>query len=811
MKIKTPSFYLHYLIPVYIIVIAVLAGLDIDTVYEPPLLLAALNTVFIGVFPIAVAVVAARTYTRGGPVNILWMGSGMLVFGAGSIIAGWVVQIDPNFTVTIHNISVMVSALFHAIGAVISLTPGVSSTRQTTFFKGRFGWVISYAAILVGLILLSFVVLSNKIPPFFIQGVGPTPIRQFILGLGIILFTFSASFFLSLYFKFRSGFMHWYIVYLGLIATGLLAVMIQGAVGSPLGWLGRSTQYLGGVFALVAILAARRSSTRSGTTIEDVIGSYLSDPQAGYRALEELVSIRTAALEEEITERKQSENNLTAAMQHLNAHIENSPLAVSEFNPQLRVIRWSDEAEQVFGWTAGEILGRSMFEIDWVLEEDVNMVSNDISGLINGERPRSRSTNRNYRKDGSVIWCEWYNSAIYDSDGNLVSILSLALDITERKRAEEMLELSGKIVQEAYDAIITTANDKNFTITSWNKGAEQVYGWTADEVIGQSSSAILMNEYSHGDHQVNLQNVLDMGRFEGEVVQSRKDGARINIDARLIALKDEMSNITGWVSVNRDITRRKQAEEAALASQKLASIGSLAAGMAHEINSPLQIVTGLTERLTRKLNADQIDKEQFLTDINTINRSGWRIANIIRSLLTYSRQSAHQIAPHQLNDIIESTLLLIEHQLISWSSISIEKELAQDLPMIHCDNNNITQLVINLLENARDAMPGGGWIKIITTCSPENEGVILQISDTGSGMPAEVQSRIFDPFFTTKEIGKGTGLGLSIVHGIVEVHSGEITVESTPEKGTTFSIRFPKEPPPIEPTGDFPVDRYMDL
>ena len=214
------------------------------------------------------------------------------------------------------------------------------------------------------------------------------------------------------------------------------------------------------------------------------------------------------------------------------------------------------------------------------------------------------------------------------------------------------------------------------------------------------------------------------------------------------------------------------------------------------LNAPLQLVTGLSERLTRDLNVDRIDKQQFLTDIERINNNGWRIANIIRSLLTYARKEGHEMAPQQLNVVIENSLLLIEHQLVSWSNVSIEKELAPDLPLIHADSNSLTQVILNLLENARDAMPGGGWIKISTAASPGDGQVVLQISDTGAGIPEELQSQIFDPFFTTKDVGKGTGLGLSIVHGIIQAHGGDIQVESPPGKGTTFTIVLPVKPAP---------------
>lgn len=380
-------------------------------------------------------------------------------------------------------------------------------------------------------------------------------------------------------------------------------------------------------------------------------------------------------------------------------------------------------------------------------------------------------------------------------------------EISERKRTEEALreneEMLSLFVRHSpiytYIKTVTPTEDR-LLIASEN--LHELIGIPTDQVIvGKKMEELFPPEFA--------EKVISDDReviARGEVLKLDEDLS----DRHYTTIKFPLvlSSKTLLAGYTIDITERKQAEEVALASQKMAGIGSLAAGMAHEINSPLQLVTGLSERLTRDLNADQIDKEQFLTDINTINRNGWRIANIVRSLLTYSRQSAGEIVPHQLNDVIESTLLLIEHQLKSWSNIIIEKELAVDLPLIHCDSNAITQVIINLLENARDAMPGGGWIKISTACSSEKDQVTLRISDTGTGISAEQQSRIFDPFFTTKDVGKGTGLGLSIVQGIVEVHGGKITVESTPGKGAVFTICFPEEPPLLENSADIHDNRY---
>jgi PAS domain S-box-containing protein len=668
---------------VILVAIAVVAALDIDTVYEHPLLLAVLNTLFIGLFPIAVSVIAARSSIRGGPGVVLWMGCGMLVFGVGSIIAGWVVQIDPNFTVTVHNISVFFGALFHAIGALISINPGGSAARRELLSRGRNNWALYYAAILIGLVVLTFAVLSRVTPPFFIQGSSPTSIRQVVLGLSIILYIFSASVFLNLYLKSRSRFLYWYSIALGLIACGLLAVLAQSAVGTPLGWLGRFTQYLGGILAVAAIHSAQRSSAQAGTTIADIITSYFTDPQAGYRMLEELVDARTVSLEKEIAERVQVEEALTEQRHFLRQVIDTNPARIFVRDREGTYLLVNKAQAIAVGLTVENMTGRHCADVGYPPEmtaqfmEQDRQVMDSLEGIFIPEEEVSHH-------DGENRWSQVSKLPLIDPDGRSNRVLVVIVDVTERKQAEEI----------------------------------------------------------------------------------------------------------------------------ALTAQKLAGIGSLAAGMAHEINSPLQLVTGLSERLIRDLQADRIDKQQFLANAESINRNGWRIAKIIRSLLTYTRQSPTELEPQQLNDIIENTLLLIEHQLKTWSNISVEKELAPDLPLVHCDSNNITQVIINLLENARDAMPGGGWIKISTTCSPENGLVILRVSDTGSGMPAETQSRIFDPFFTTKDVGKGTGLGLSIVHGIIEAHSGEITMESASGKGTTFTISFPEDPPQIESPKDIPEGRY---
>jgi signal transduction histidine kinase len=165
-----------------------------------------------------------------------------------------------------------------------------------------------------------------------------------------------------------------------------------------------------------------------------------------------------------------------------------------------------------------------------------------------------------------------------------------------------------------------------------------------------------------------------------------------------------------------------------------------------------------------------VDEKRLLHNMESINHNAWRVARIIRSLLTFARATYEEIEPNDLNEIIQDTLLMIEHQLCTWSNINVTNQLAEDLPIHHCERNNIAQVLINLLTNARDVMPKGGEINIRTRYDTQKGHLVLQVTDSGPGIPDELRPTIFDPFFTTKPVGEGTGLGFSIVKGIVQVH-----------------------------------------
>jgi PAS domain S-box-containing protein len=415
------------------------------------------------------------------------------------------------------------------------------------------------------------------------------------------------------------------------------------------------------------------------------------------------------------------------------------------------------------------------------------------------------------RKDGSTFLGNLNIKSIMDADGHTLYLEGFIEDITERKRAEEALRLSEErfrtLVENIPGEVYRCLPTPPWRIIHNSAKNETIIGYLVSDFL---EGSLLYSDFILSEDLEMVNSALEAGiacknPFIIEYRIRHADGSIHWVSERGRAVYSEQGEPLWLDGVIFDITSRIQAEEALREAQKLASMGSLAAGMAHEINSPLQVVTGITERITTQLESGQLDEGRLKRDIATVNHCGWNIANIVRSLLTYARESPGQVASHNLNEIVKDALLLTEHQLKIWSNISVLSDLGRNLPPLSCERTQIVQVLINLLTNARDAMPNGGKITIRTRYNAEHNRFKLQVSDTGTGIPKEMQTKIFDPFFTTKPVDQGTGLGLSIVLGIVKSHGGDIKVESAPKQGTTFTIYLPKEPiqkPDSEPLAE---------
>jgi PAS domain S-box-containing protein len=409
----------------------------------------------------------------------------------------------------------------------------------------------------------------------------------------------------------------------------------------------------------------------------------------------------------DVTERKRAEEMLRERDEQLRLHVENTPLAVIAWGPDFRLSGWSGGAEQIFGWRAEEVLGKRLDEFRWVYDEDVGQVERISGGLLTGTGLRSVSHNRNYRKDGAIIHCEWYNSSLLDESGNLKSILSLVLDVTDREQA----------VAER----------------------EQLL---ADLAAERESLEIRVRERTEALHRVNEE-------------------------------------------LRREFAAHEQAEAALVRAERLAALGKLAAGLAHEIKNPLQAIIGCVQLTQEELPAS----EKAATYLGVAVQEIQRITGLVNQLRDLSGPArAEDCEPVPVNEVVEKQLALNDARACE-QGVVVEWQPAADLPPVWAVAGRLQQLFLNLLLNALEVMPEGGQLRVRSEADPEAEGVWLHITDTGPGIPDDVLPHIFEPFYTTRE--NGQGLGLFICDNIVAEHGGRIEVDSRVGEGTTFSVWLP--------------------
>lgn len=276
---------------------------------------------------------------------------------------------------------------------------------------------------------------------------------------------------------------------------------------------------------------------------------------------------------------------------------------------------------------------------------------------------------------------------------------------------------------------------------------------------------------------------VDLLRKDGEVIP-------ISLDAAIVYEADREVATIGFFHDLRETLRMKEALEKTqlqlLQSEKMASLGKLAAGVAHQLNNPLAGITLFTKLVLEEYELEHKARE----DLQRVLKDAQRCRDTVKELLEFARQTRQEMRPQDINQAISRTLFLLENQAI-FQNIETEKDLASSLPPVFGDIQQLNHMFMNIILNAVEAMEGRGNLGLKTYLSSEKDRVVIEISDTGTGIPEDVLSRIFEPFFTTKDAGKGTGLGLSLVYGIVENHGGSIMAKSKPGEGTTFIIELP--------------------
>lgn len=401
---------------------------------------------------------------------------------------------------------------------------------------------------------------------------------------------------------------------------------------------------------------------------------------------------------------------------------------------------------------------------------------------------------KNRAKDGSYYWVDTTIVPFLNSEAKPYQYVAIRSDITERKRGEQQIIEQAALLDQAQDAILV--RDLEQIILFWNKGAERIYGWTAEEAVGKHVQELLLNEPST-QFDTARQAVIDNGEWRGEIHQTRRDGARIIVDGRWTLVRDDQGAPTSILVINTDITAKKGMESQFLRAQRMESIGTLAGGIAHDLNNVLSPILMAIDML--QSNATDEASKRWLEVLRTNAERG---GDMVRQVLSFARGVEGERVALQPKHLIKEIVKILRETLPK--SVEINYHLPADLWIISADATQIHQVLMNLCVNARDAMPGGGSISIRAenTLVDENYArmhiearagrfVIINVSDTGTGMSPEIQSRIFEPFFTTKEMSKGTGLGLSTAMTIVKSHGGFMNVYSEVHQGSQFTIYLP--------------------
>jgi PAS domain S-box-containing protein len=396
----------------------------------------------------------------------------------------------------------------------------------------------------------------------------------------------------------------------------------------------------------------------------------------------------------------------------------------------------------------------------------------------------------------------WYRMMITPlSNDPGTGAVAMHLDITERKEIEECLREQAALLDQARDAIVVSDLDDN--IVFWSKGAERVFGWKADLALKRKAQELLFKDSAK--HETVRKLVLERGEWTGELQKQTHDGKELTVENRSTLVYSENGAPRSILSIDTDITERKKIEAQLLRVQRLESIGTLASGIAHDLNNVLAPILMSIDLLAD----EQLDAAQRAHILDGLRRSAQRGGAMVRQVLSFARgmegqritvQSHHLI--NELSDIIKETFpkairLKVQQCTAPWS--------------VSGDPTQLHQALINLCVNARDAMPHGGSLKLsvenkvldesYSAMNPEARPgpyVVIRVTDSGTGIPPEIKDKIFDPFFTTKDIGKGTGLGLSTVLAIVKGHQGFIHLSSQIGKGSTFEIYLPAESPKAE-------------
>jgi PAS domain S-box-containing protein len=499
-------------------------------------------------------------------------------------------------------------------------------------------------------------------------------------------------------------------------------------------------------------------------------------------------------------------DHMDAGEEQLRQALSAARVGIWDWNASSGAVTWSEQVDRLLGLAVGSLSGRTMDLAQVVNAQDLPQVREALAQAL-VHKSHVELEFRIAPPSSRARWVSCKGDVLCDSEGRPVRITGTVMDVTERKQAEQELRRQALIFESLCEGVVVT--DLAGRIIDWNASAELMFGRGKAEALGQTLFSLLHPGEPDQLTPLVLETLERQERWTGEVEFKRPDGTQVYCESVVARLKDAEGRAIANILVHRDTTERRLLQARLQMADRLASVGTLGAGVAHEINNPLAYML-----VNLQLVAEGLDKlrgphgpeaESLQQVVRETIEGAERIASIVRDLKTFARgQQEERLGPVDVSRAVEQACKIADNVIRHRARLITQFEPVQP---VYASEGRLCQVFLNLLLNAAHAIPEGGSqeheIRVVIREGAPGR-VVVEVRDSGVGMTPEIMARIFDPFFTTKQVGEGTGLGLSICHGIIESMGGRISVQSTPGKGSTLTVTLLTATTAAQPRQDLP-------